>query len=97
MELGGEEKTLLEREQAGGKSLVAIDLGAESCRTPLLRWIDSAPQIQIVHRFSIPLLIGPEACAGISLKSWKVFKRGFAAAQNLLLKKLQPSVSMAGR
>jgi rhamnulokinase len=29
---------------------IAIDLGAESCRVSLLRWIDGEPQIEVVHR-----------------------------------------------
>ena len=29
---------------------VAIDLGAESCRVSLLRWIDGAPKVEVVHR-----------------------------------------------
>lgn len=32
--------------------LVAVDLGAESCRVSLLRWIDGQPEIQLVHRFA---------------------------------------------
>lgn len=34
------------------RALVAIDLGAESCRVSLLRWIDRKPRISLVHRFS---------------------------------------------
>jgi rhamnulokinase len=30
--------------------LVAVDLGAESCRVSLLRWIDGEPEIRLVHR-----------------------------------------------
>lgn len=33
-------------------ALVAIDLGAESCRVSLLEWHQDEPQIRIVHRFS---------------------------------------------
>ena len=33
------------------QALVAVDLGAESCRVSLLRWIDGAPHIELVHRF----------------------------------------------
>jgi len=34
------------------RALVAIDLGAESCRVSLLRWrADAVPQMQLVHRF----------------------------------------------
>jgi rhamnulokinase len=29
---------------------VAIDLGAESCRVSLLRWVDSRPAIEVIHR-----------------------------------------------
>ncbi len=29
---------------------IAIDLGAESCRVSLLRWIDGQPKIEVVHR-----------------------------------------------
>jgi rhamnulokinase len=32
------------------RALVAIDLGAESCRVSLLRWLDGKPHIQLVHR-----------------------------------------------
>jgi len=31
--------------------LVAVDLGAESCRVSLLRWINGQPEIRLVHRF----------------------------------------------
>lgn len=33
------------------RALVAIDLGAESCRISLLRWIEGRAQIGLVHRF----------------------------------------------
>ena len=32
--------------------LVAVDLGAESCRVSLLRWIEGQPEIRLVHRFA---------------------------------------------
>jgi rhamnulokinase len=32
--------------------LVAMDLGAESCRVSLLRWIEGQPEIRLVHRFA---------------------------------------------
>jgi rhamnulokinase len=34
----------------GRQAMVAIDLGAESCRVSLLRWIDGVPHIELVHR-----------------------------------------------
>ncbi len=33
------------------RALVAVDLGAESCRVSLLRWQESHPSIELVHRF----------------------------------------------
>ncbi len=33
-------------------ALVAVDLGAESCRVSLLRWNGDHPEIQLVHRFA---------------------------------------------
>jgi rhamnulokinase len=32
------------------RAMIAIDLGAESCRVSLLRWADGLPQIELVHR-----------------------------------------------
>ncbi len=32
--------------------LVAVDLGAESCRVSLLQWVDGHPDIRLVHRFA---------------------------------------------
>src|SRR5438045_2615210 len=34
------------------RALVAVDLGAESCRVSLLRWINGFPDITLAHRFS---------------------------------------------
>src|SRR5580693_3675163 len=31
---------------------VAIDLGAESCRVSLLRWVDGIPAIEVIHRIA---------------------------------------------
>lgn len=33
------------------RALIAVDLGAESCRVSLLRWHEGSPQIELVHRF----------------------------------------------
>lgn len=33
-------------------ALVAVDLGAESCRVSLLRWVDDRPEIELVFRFA---------------------------------------------
>jgi rhamnulokinase len=41
-------------------SMVAIDLGAESCRVSLLRWAGDAAEIRMVHRFANgPVADGP--------------------------------------
>lgn len=34
------------------RALVAIDLGAESCRVSLLRWHETHPKVELVHRFA---------------------------------------------
>jgi rhamnulokinase len=34
------------------KALVAVDLGAQSCRVSVLRWIGGEPEIHLSHRFS---------------------------------------------
>src|SRR5579875_1876514 len=34
------------------RALVAIDLGAESCRVSLLRWTMEGPRIELLHRFA---------------------------------------------
>ena len=33
------------------RALIAVDLGAESCRVSLLRWLDGKPHVELVHRF----------------------------------------------
>jgi len=38
------------------RALVAIDLGAESCRVSLLRWQNDHPHIELVHRFPNPTI-----------------------------------------
>ena len=37
---------------ADRRALVAVDLGAESCRVSLLRWVDGRASIALVHRFA---------------------------------------------
>jgi rhamnulokinase len=34
------------------KAIVAVDLGAQSCRVSLLRWNRQAPEIEVIYRFS---------------------------------------------
>lgn len=33
------------------RALIAVDLGAESCRVSLLSWAGDSPAIELVHRF----------------------------------------------
>jgi rhamnulokinase len=40
------------QQPADTRAMVAIDLGAESCRVSLLRWIAGRPRVEIVHRFA---------------------------------------------
>ncbi len=40
------------KSSANQKALVAVDLGAQSCRVSLLRWGGREPEIEIIHRFS---------------------------------------------
>ena len=37
---------------ADRRALIAVDLGAESCRVSLLRWVDGRPVIALVERFA---------------------------------------------
>jgi rhamnulokinase len=46
---------------ADPRALIAVDLGAESCRVSLLRWRQGRPQIELVHRHAnAPLSIDNE-------------------------------------
>ena len=42
----------MEPEAANRKALVAVDLGAQSCRVALLRWNCGEPEIEVIHRFA---------------------------------------------
>ena len=44
---------------ANQKALVAIDLGAQSCRVSLLRWNGKEPEIEVVHRFPNAPMVTP--------------------------------------
>jgi rhamnulokinase len=37
---------------ADKRASIAVDLGAESCRVSLLRWVEGKPEITLVHRFA---------------------------------------------
>ncbi len=51
---------------ADTRALIAVDLGAESCRVSLLRWIDGRPMITLVERFAnAPRTIAPELGGGL--------------------------------
>lgn len=54
----------------GRQALVAVDLGAESCRVSLLSWRDGKPCITLVHRFpNSPRTIGDEGSLHWDLKA----------------------------
>ena len=36
---------------ADTRASIAVDLGAESCRVSLLRWVEGKPAIALIHRF----------------------------------------------
>ena len=55
-------QSALERIQKDRRALVAIDLGAESCRVSLLRWQSGTPQITMLHRIpNAPITTHDEA------------------------------------
>jgi len=56
---GSEAATSLQQNTSDGsankpdhRALIAVDLGAESCRVSLLRWRDGQPHVELVHRFT---------------------------------------------
>ena len=72
-------------------ALVAIDLGAESCRVSLLQWREGRPHIAMVRRFAnapqdygeLGMALGPESNLQ---QNWKL---GSATARNLPQKALR--------
>jgi len=51
----------MEPAAAKRKALVAVDLGAQSCRVALLRWNRGEPEIEVIHRFgNEPHYVGEE-------------------------------------
>ena len=52
MSVGGTAAAHTVPEPTDRRALVAIDLGAESCRVSLLRWLPEGPHIQLAHRFA---------------------------------------------
>src|SRR5258707_454759 len=68
---------------ANRKALIAVDLGAQSCRVSLLRWIRNEPEFQLAHRF--PNSPG-ETSAGLRWDVEAIFsglKTGLRIAANL--------------
>jgi rhamnulokinase len=52
------------------RALVAIDLGAESCRVSLLRWIEGQPRIELVHRFANAPVFSDASAGGDGRLYW---------------------------
>ncbi|WP_255551110.1 FGGY-family carbohydrate kinase [Granulicella sp. dw_53] len=51
---------------ADTRASIAVDLGAESCRVSLLRWVDGKPVISLVERFgNAPREVAAEAGGGL--------------------------------
>jgi rhamnulokinase len=54
------------RVPADARASIAVDLGAESCRVSLLRWVDGKPVIALVERFgNAPREVSREAGGGL--------------------------------
>lgn len=50
------------------RASIAVDLGAESCRVSLLRWVDGRASITLVHRFrNIPRDVGGGLCWDLAM------------------------------
>ncbi len=45
-------ETVTNHPRASYSPMIAVDLGAGSCRVSLLTWIDGIPDVSVVHRFS---------------------------------------------
>ena len=60
MSLEGEEAGAATSVPSDARALVAVDLGAESCRVSLLRWIDGRPRVEVVHRFANGPVTAPD-------------------------------------
>ena len=53
---------------ADRRAIVAVDLGAQSCRVSLLRWLPDGPSLQLVHRVTnAPVEIGDHLHWNLSL------------------------------
>lgn len=53
---------------ADRRAIVAVDLGAQSCRVSLLRWLPNGPSLQLVHRVAnAPVAIGDHLHWNLSL------------------------------
>ena len=66
MASGSHEIGEVESVPADARASIAVDLGAESCRVSLLRWLDDKPVISLVERFSnAPRDVSLEAGGGL--------------------------------
>ena len=77
--------------QASSPVLVAVDLGAESCRVSLLRWNDGQPEIRLVHRFPNSARTGKWPALGHRCHRKQALKRACGPARNLRPKGSLPS------
>jgi rhamnulokinase len=65
------------------RALVAIDLGAESCRVSLLRWSNNSPHIDLVHRFPNHAIERPDSLRWDIQHILLELEHGLAACANL--------------
>jgi rhamnulokinase len=85
--MNGEDLTIQSRESPSSptdqRALVAIDLGAESCRVSLLRWSSDSPTIELVHRFPNHAIERPDGLRWDIRHIVNELERGLAACATI--------------
>ena len=81
--MSGEVSTHPPQSPADQRALVAIDLGAESCRVSLLRWSDNTPVIELVHRFPNHAIERPDGLRWNLQHILAELKQGLAACAEI--------------
>ena len=81
--MNGEDLTIPSRESRSSpqdqRALVAIDLGAESCRVSLLRWSSDRPHVELIHRFPNHAIDRPDGLRWDLHHIVRELERGLAA------------------
>jgi len=81
--MSGEVSTHPPQSPADQRALVAIDLGAESCRVSLLRWSDNTPVIELVNRFPNHAIERPDGLRWNLQHILAELKQGLAACAEI--------------